>query len=136
MPLFIWKPSYELSVPEIDLQHRHLVGLINELYEAMKEAQGQNVLDHILDELQQYIQEHFETEERFMKKHGYPAFEEHQQEHRKLGTQVLELNELRQRGEKISTPELMSFLCNWLRDHLAGTDRKFGQFLDEARKRA
>jgi len=129
MPLFIWKPSYELNVPEIDLQHRHLVRLINELYEAMNLARGQDVVDHILDELQEYIQAHFETEERFMRKYNYPEIEEHLTEHSRLGTQVLELNELRQQGENISTPELMSFLCNWLRNHLAGTDKKFGQFL-------
>lgn len=129
MPLFIWKPSYELNVPEIDLQHRRLVGLINELYEAMNVARGQDVVNHILDELQEYIQEHFETEERFMRKYRYPEIEEHLAEHSRLGTQVLELNELRQQGDAISTPELMSFLCNWLRDHLAGTDKKFGQFL-------
>jgi hemerythrin len=129
MPLFVWKPSYELDIPEIDAQHRHLVGLINQLYDAMKVGQGQEILDHILGELQVYIKEHFETEERFMQQHHYPDFEKHREEHRKLGNQVYELNELRLYGSKISTPELMSFLSNWLRDHLAGTDKELGQYL-------
>lgn len=133
MPLFIWKPSYEMDVPEIDLQHRQLVGLINELYEAMKEARGQAVLDHILDELQMYIQDHFETEEKYMRKHRYPEFETHREEHRSLGTQVIALQELREQEGKISTPELMSFLCTWLRDHLAGADKDFGNYLQRTR---
>jgi hemerythrin-like metal-binding protein len=133
MPLFIWKPSYELNVPEIDVQHRRLVGLINELYEAMKDARGQDVLNHILDELQEYIQKHFETEERCMKKHAYPELDAHKAEHLRLGSQVLELSELRHHENKIPTPELMSFLCTWLREHLAGTDKKFGQFLESSR---
>ncbi len=132
MPLFIWKPSYELNVPEIDVQHRHLVGLINELYDAMKDGRGQEVLDHILDELQEFIRQHFDTEERFMQKHNFPDLERHKEEHRKLGTQVQELTELRLYGNKISTPELMSFLCNWLRDHLAGTDKEFGDYLKKS----
>ena len=133
MPLFIWKPSYEINVPEIDLQHRRLVGLINELYEAMKEARGQSVLDHILDELQLYIQEHFETEERYMQNYHYPEFANHQEEHRSLGTQVIALQELREQGEKISTPDLMSFLCTWLREHLVSADKDFGHYLRQMR---
>ena len=129
MPLFIWKPAYELDVPEIDVQHRRLVGLINELYEAMKEGRGQDIVDDILAELQKDIQQHFATEERFMKKSMYPETERHMEEHRKLGGRVIELTQRRQQGNKISTPELMSFLSYWLRDHLAGSDVEFGQFL-------
>jgi len=133
MPLFIWKRSYEINIPEIDIQHRQLVGLINQLYEAMKEARGQKVVDHILDELQTQIQEHFDTEERYMEKHRYPGFETHRQEHHGLGSQVIALQELRDHGGRISTPELMSFLCNWLRDHLVGSDKEFGEFLSRSR---
>ncbi len=132
MPLFIWKPSYELNVPEIDVQHRQLVGMINELYEAMKNGRGHEVVEHILTDLQSYIQQHFETEERYMKRHKYPDLEKHKLEHRKLENQVIELNRLRQDDHKISTPELMSFLCNWLRDHLAGTDKEFGEYLKKS----
>ncbi len=133
MPLFVWKPSYELNIPEIDQQHRRLVGLINELYDAMKEARGQEVLDYILGELQTYIQEHFATEERAMQVYGYPGYEEHVVEHRKLGAQVEELNQLRQHGGAISTQKLMGFLCDWLREHLSETDRQFGQYIKRHR---
>ena len=129
MPLFLWKPSYELNVPEIDKQHRRLVGLINELYEAMKEARGEVALDYILRELQVYISEHFAAEERIMKIYGYPDYEEHVIEHRNLAAQVEDLNQVRAYGGTISTPELMSFFSSWLREHLAETDKKFGQYV-------
>jgi len=133
MPLFIWKPSYELNVPEIDQQHRRLVGLINELYDAMKEARGQEALDYILGELQTYIHEHFATEERLMKSCRYPDYEEHVVEHHQLGAQVEELIQRRSHGGAVSTQNLMSFLCRWLREHLAETDKAFGQFIKRNR---
>jgi len=46
---------------------------------------------------------------------------------------VIALQELRDHGGRISTPELMSFLCNWLRDHLVGSDKEFGEFLGSSR---
>ena len=61
MPLFLWKRSYEIGVAEIDVQHRRLVGFINELSDAMMVKQGHRAVPHVLEELIDYIQLHFTT---------------------------------------------------------------------------
>ena len=40
MPLFLWKKSYEIGIAENDTQHRNLVGIINELPDAMMTQKG------------------------------------------------------------------------------------------------
>ena len=63
MPLFLWKKSYEIGIDEIDNQHRKLVGIINELSDAMMVQKGYKAVPHILEQLTDYIQFHFTTEE-------------------------------------------------------------------------
>lgn len=129
MPLFIWKPSYELAIPEIDLDHRRLVGIINELYEAMKDGRGHLLLNQIIDRLLDYIQQHFEAEESFMRASLYPELEAHRQEHLRLREELLEMDRLRRAGDKPTAGELLTFLCAWMRTHISETDKAFGGYL-------
>lgn len=133
MPLFAWRARYEIDIPEIDMQHRQLVGMINELFDAMKEDHGQQALHRILDRLLEYVPVHFETEERYMKNHNYPGLEDHLLEHMKLRSEVLELQDRRRNGERIATPELFEFLCDWLKEHISVRDKAFGEFLKQSK---
>ena len=38
MSLFAWKDSYGIGVPEVDIQHRRLFTLADELHEALNKA--------------------------------------------------------------------------------------------------
>lgn len=132
MPLFLWKPSYEIGVPEIDAQHRALVRLINQLFDAMKEDRGQAAMSLILDELFDYVQLHFTTEENCMRDHGYGDLQQHVHEHLDLTAQVVHYRKLHGRGERVPTQDVLKFLCEWLRDHITSSDRGFGEFLATA----
>ena len=129
MPLFIWKKSYEIGVNEIDMQHRQLVGMINELFEAMKAGEGSTVVDEVLDKLVDYAQMHFSTEERYMQTHYYPDLEEHERLHLGLTKHVVEFRAKQRAGKAIKTPDLMNFLRDWLVEHISVEDKKFGKFL-------
>ena len=63
MPLFVWNDSYSVKVAELDNQHKKLIGLINQLYDAMKEGKGKDVLEVIFTELIEYTKNHFSAEE-------------------------------------------------------------------------
>ena len=90
MPLFLWKKSYEIGIAEIDTQHRNLVGIINELSDAMMNQKGYKVVPHIIEKLVNYIQLHFTTEEEIMRETKYPDLDEHCQEHLAMTTKVAE----------------------------------------------
>ena len=134
MPIFAWKRSYEIGLVEIDMQHRKLVGMINELFDGMKEDHGQWTMHHVLDELLEYVQLHFKTEEEAMAAHYYPGLEAHSLEHMKMTSQVLELQQRRSNGERIATPELFRFLCDWLTNHIQVHDKRFGDFIKKRRE--
>jgi hemerythrin-like metal-binding protein len=133
MPLFIWKPSYDVGIAEIDHDHRVLVGLINELYEAMKEGHGYELLNQIMDKLLGYVATHFETEESFMRVSGYPEYEQHEQEHRRFAAMLRNMDQHRREGHSPTSIELMTFLCDWLRDHVTSVDKDLGRFAKKLR---
>ena len=129
MPLFIWKPSYELGIVEIDHDHRHLVGLINELYEAMKIGHGYELISHLIDQLLEYAEQHFKNEEGFMRSCHYPHLEAHVREHQELQEKLGEMSRDRQQGKLPPSTELLEFLCMWLRTHILDSDKELGQFI-------
>lgn len=129
MPLFIWKPSYELGIPEIDLDHRQLVGLVNDLYEAMKTGQGCEVMDQILDRLIDYADKHFSMEEGFMRASNYAGIIGHEMEHKKFRANILEMDMRRRAGKLPPSIELLNYLRDWLSDHVTTVDKDMGKYL-------
>jgi len=127
--LFLWKRSYEVGIVEIDLQHRRLVGFINELSDAMMMQQGHRAVPHVLEELVDYIQLHFTTEETAMQKTNYPELDEHRLEHLEMTGKVLDLRERYLREHSLDSGEVLNFLCDWLKNHIMVNDKKFGYFL-------
>ena len=129
MALFLWKKSYEIGVSEIDMQHRHLVGIINELSDAMMNKVGYRSVPHVLEKLEEYIQLHFTTEEEIMHKLQYPALAEHRQEHLDMTKKVLEFKKRFLKSQELGAAELLDFLCSWLKNHIAVSDKGLGTYI-------
>jgi hemerythrin-like metal-binding protein len=55
--------------------------------------------------------------------------EKHSQEHRSFSQQVVALREGLKEGRLVSREELLSFLNNWLVNHILHTDQRLGEFL-------
>lgn len=131
MALFEWSKEYELDIPQIDQQHRELVNMINTLYDSIKEGRSAEAVGLTLNRLLQYVEVHFDTEERAMQDINYPDFEDHQYTHEYLREKVLELKKEQLQGREIATFELLNFLVDWLKNHIANVDMAFGQYLHQ-----
>ena len=128
--LFAWKPEYSVGIREIDQQHKKLVSLLNDLHAAMKAGQAADALDKILQDLITYTRIHFQAEERLMEAHSFPGAGQHKQEHARLTQQVVDFYN-RSRGGNLSvTVQLLSFLKEWLVNHILHTDKNYGPFLN------
>jgi hemerythrin-like metal-binding protein len=129
-----WNEKFITGVREADEQHKRLVDLINELYDAMSQGKGSEVIDKILYELAKYADYHFKTEEGLMSKYGYPELEQHKREHEAFTKKVQEFIESRKGGSLTLTMKVMNFLKEWLTNHILGTDKKYGPFLTSKMK--
>ncbi|MBI5888056.1 MAG: hemerythrin family protein [Deltaproteobacteria bacterium] len=128
MALFEWNDSYSVKVGLFDGHHKKLVGMINELHQAMVSRQANAVIEKILDSLVDYTKYHFTEEERLMKQHGYPGYEQQKKEHADLVSQVADIQDRYKKGSLSVSLETMSFLKNWLSSHILGTDKKYSRF--------
>jgi len=127
--MLAWSEKYSVNVKGIDDQHKKLIGLLNQLDEAMRQGKGRQALDKILKELIQYTRTHFADEERLMKTHGYPEYEWHKAKHDRMTQKVLDIQREYQEGKITITLDVMKFLENWIDKHILGTDKQYSPFL-------
>lgn len=130
MPLMTWKDEYSVNIKTIDLQHKKLIDILNQIYEASRVGKGKEVVERILSDLVTYTKVHFATEEEFFKRFAYPRYLQHKDEHDKLTNQVVEFQQQYEAGRATLSIELMQFLKDWLNGHILGTDKKYTEFLN------
>jgi len=130
MALMTWSDNLSVNIKEIDEQHKKLVGMVNDLHDAMKQGKGNDVTGMVLSGLIQYVATHFAAEEKLMKAHAYPEYLKHKTEHDALTKQAVDLQDQFHGGKPVLTVELMSFLKNWLTNHILGTDKKYSPYLN------
>jgi hemerythrin len=125
MPLIQWNDGLSVNVAEIDKQHQKLVGMINDLNDAMLQGKGKDIIGKILNGLFLYAGTHFKTEERYFDQFGYPEAESHKKEHTDFVKKVSEFKSGFDQGKVGLSVDVMKFLSNWLQNHIKGVDKKY-----------
>ena len=128
---FEWKESYSVKVSAFDNQHKKLFALVTELHTAMASGHGKDVAKDVLDRLVDYTVHHFAAEERLMDRHQYPGYLAHKGEHKALTDKVLAFKKEFEAGTSNITPQLMTFLQQWLKNHIESVDQKYSAFMNE-----
>ena len=129
MPIFTWNNQYSVKVHELDNQHKKLFDLINQLYDAMGQGKGKEIVGPILDGLINYTKSHFSTEERILSTHNYPDLAHHRQEHDLFVKKVFELQAQYKSGQLVMSVNILSFMKDWLTNHIEKTDQNYSGFL-------
>ena len=65
-----WDDSLSVNVEIIDDQHKRLIGMINDLQNALQEGRATQALNTILDGLADYTVYHFQAEEECAAEYG------------------------------------------------------------------
>ncbi|OFY84230.1 MAG: hypothetical protein A3F72_14485 [Bacteroidetes bacterium RIFCSPLOWO2_12_FULL_35_15] len=125
MELLKWTDDYSVGIVIIDYQHKRLVMLINKLYDSMLEGKTMESITEIFEGLEDYIKNHFETEESFFKEFNYEDMKTHIKEHKVFVDQISQLKKDYLSGKNTVSVELLDFLKNWLSEHILGSDKKY-----------
>ena len=131
MALIVWNESLSVGVARIDEQHKKLVGMINELNEAMRKGQGKEVIGGIVEGLVAYTVTHFALEESFFARTGYPDTAAHEKEHSEFVLKVSTFRDDFEAGRLSLTIDVMNFLSSWLKGHIKGCDQKYSHHFKE-----
>ncbi|HET6488444.1 MAG TPA: bacteriohemerythrin [Syntrophales bacterium] len=130
MALITWTDALSVNIKEIDNQHQRLFDLMNKLHEAMKIGKGNDVLGGILGDLVKYTVVHFSSEETYLKKYDYPEYVQHKKIHDDLTRKAKALKASFDQGKQTVSIEVLTFLKDWLNNHILKTDKRYSSFLN------
>ena len=125
-----WDDSYSVGFTLIDDQHKELVIMTNELFQACR--QGSTSADvafmRTLQKAIEYAQTHFFTEEKYMTETDYPDLDTHKKEHDEFVGEIVKVVKEFEAG-KAEPIELAKYLKSWLLNHIAISDKKYAPYL-------
>jgi len=129
--LISWKEEYSVGIADLDDDHKKLISLLNQFNTAYDYAMSENYEKQCLEELVSYTKYHFEKEEKLLSENGYEDFEAHKAEHEKMIAQVVKFVELYNEQGHDALDEVVTFLSDWLVNHINGTDKAYSKHLNE-----
>lgn len=121
--------KYGTTVVVCDDQHKELFNRVNALNDAVSNG-GRTDIGTRLDNLIEYVVEHFETEERLMEERGYDGLDAHRVEHKQLVDTCIDLQQKFHAGETDIEDATMMFIKNWLDHHIPVIDKSYGPTLN------
>lgn len=126
-----WNDSYLLGITEIDLQHKKLLSLADDMYEIVNgdESTLKVNLSKVLKSLTDYTVYHFTSEEEFMKKYGYPSAGMHKSMHDNFIAEVSKQIKSLNNATKTEAEKLYSFLASWVLNHIAKSDKVWAEYV-------
>ena len=126
-----WDPSFATGVGRYDDAHKALFQMINDLHDAMQQKRSKEAVGQILNGLAEYTVSHFADEERVFAQTRYPGEAEHKMHHKQLVDQVVELQGKFASGQTLATQEVITFLQEWLINHIKKIDQKYSAHLNQ-----
>lgn len=129
----IWDKAWNIGHAEIDKQHQDWIEIFNSLEDAFLNGSISNMEElkkEMLEELNEYTNYHFKTEERVMDENDYPEAATHWRLHKDFKNLVNQkIIEFREEGSILGS-QLLLLMKNWLVSHIITEDRKLVTFLE------
>ena len=126
MTLLAWRPEYSIGVPDIDHEHRELIGWIDTLLQDLHlDVSHQDRIEQLLGEIHARIAAHFALEEKIMRDTHYLAMAEHKQDHERLLDELRDLMEQPRSRDQFDATQLAARMTAWFTNHFRTMDAKF-----------
>ena len=127
MSLIEWRDEFSVGVASVDLEHRDLIDLINDLHGVMGEGATQEQVISALGEIFAQISAHFALEEKLMRDTGYVSLAEHKDDHEKLLDEIRDIMDRVEDDGSFEEARLSSELESWFTEHFKTHDAKLHQ---------
>lgn len=134
--IFDFSEKYMTGIELVDDEHRHLFEIIKETNNVINAAYLHDKYDEImrlLAELKDYTESHFHDEEELMLRINYPHINSQKHAHsafieKLVNINLSELDNIDDNQDEYLN-ELITFLLQWLSNHILGSDKKIGEYI-------
>ena len=127
MSLIEWKDEFSVGVASVDLEHRELIDLINDLHALIGEKASADEVTSMLGEIFAQISAHFALEEKYMRDTRYPLLAEHKEDHETLLDELRDIMDLVEDDGSYDEQGLSQDLQRWFTEHFRTHDAKLHQ---------
>lgn len=126
-----WNEKLATGNSDIDNQHKELFRRFDTLLTACNQRKGKEEVYNLILFLGAYIKTHFAMEENLQKKHNYPHYPAHKDQHESFIRDFQKLEQqLKQEGATLSLLiQTNQTMVNWLINHINVTDKKLANYL-------
>ena len=132
MATFLWQKKYEIGHRFIDLEHKVLFEIGNEL--ADNDFTDVHQFKKIYLDLIEYSNLHFKNEETVMKNIGYVSLDIHHNVHQEILNEMKDL--VKNTGSlKLVHRNLVSLVTKWIVNHIIQEDMQYKTVYQEWKKR-
>ncbi len=127
MPFIQWTPSFSVGNAVLDADHRKLIDILNQIYDAWVQGSSSLELERLFDELMDYTDGHFSREESKLSSRDYADLDRHHAAHERLRELVHAFRGRHLAGQRADTltEDMAKFLKSWLLDHILEEDMKY-----------
>ena len=127
MSLIEWKDDFSVGVASVDLEHRELIDLINDLHGLIGENATAEEVVSMLGEIFAQISAHFALEEKYMRDSRYPHLAEHKADHEMLLDELRDIMDLVDDDGSYDEQGLSQDLRRWFTEHFRTHDARLHQ---------
>jgi hemerythrin len=129
----VWDDSFSVGFGPLDDQHKALVDMINELFQACKEGvvEADMAFLGIIKRALDYAETHFADEEEYLSEANYPHLSEQKEQHEAFVEEVQKTIEEFEAGN-VEPIHLAKFLKKWLLNHIAVYDKRYSSYLAQS----
>ena len=132
-----WEDKYVTGIKLIDSQHRELVILANQLYQACcggNEEVG-TVFKDSMSRMVEYVRFHFGAEQSLLERINFPYHREHKAKHDALVKKILAAAMDYNEGKKFVPNQFVRTLKDWVFGHIAVEDKIYAAYAREQTKK-
>lgn len=130
MKFLDWSAEFKIGIGAIDADHQMLFNAIKELGEQISKGRGPGRISATINSLLLYVDEHFEREERFLRRANYPEYSAHKKEHDLFRDSIFSLRDYHKNNPNdIDAQKVVKFLEDWLLNHILKVDRAYAPYL-------
>jgi len=131
-----WRQDLEIGIEKIDDQHKELVDSMNNLLEACSAGRAKEEIEKTLAFISDYVVTHFNYEQEYLQKYGYPKYDAHVKLHKFFLQEIEELNK-KYEEEGPTLHFIVVFnkkILDWFINHIGKADRDFAEYLRSSGK--
>ena len=130
-----WSDNFSVNFKAIDKQHKILISIINEITELLKTDNCNfETMYEVVRKMEDYMDEHFQFEEKMMMVYNYPEMEAHVSQHNQYRYHISEFDIFEVESPREKIEDALVYLVEWLAKHIMNTDKKLGAFMNQVMK--